>query len=226
VFVNDSINPEIYFWPNVGDVHVFNNLIYVGNNGDILPTFIQNSSNTLDISHNLFFDSSRIDLDNDLLNNALFSNPQLINPSPDGVDNPSVYKILNTSIAVGTGKLIYGSSDTTDYLNNNGGKDYFGNPVSAFEPPNIGAYNGNVLNIVTSKKDNIVTAYPTATVDNVTIFIEDFNGLMETYVYDLKGEFLGSQKGENISLSKFKKGVYVLKVNFEKKTNLLKVIKL
>ena len=28
VFVNDTLNPEIYFWPDVGDVDVVNNLIF------------------------------------------------------------------------------------------------------------------------------------------------------------------------------------------------------
>ena len=72
VFVNDTINPEIYFWPNVGDVHMYNNLIVVGSNGQIIPTLIENNLNDLYISHNFFYDSSRIDLDIDLKNNTIW----------------------------------------------------------------------------------------------------------------------------------------------------------
>jgi hypothetical protein len=39
--------------------------------------------------------------------------------------------------------LINGSSDTSDFIQNNGGRDYFGNSVSNSEKPNIGAYNGS-----------------------------------------------------------------------------------
>ena len=145
VFVNDTLHPEIYFWPNIGDVHVFNNLIYATPEGDIIPTLIQNKSNDLDISHNLFFDAERMDLDDDLMNNALFDDPLLLNTNQQGENNPMSYKISNSSIAIGNGKLISGSSDPLNYLNNNGGQDYFGNPLSQSDLPNIGAYNGDVI---------------------------------------------------------------------------------
>ena len=54
LFLNDTLNPEIYFWPNIGDVHLYNNLIYVGSYGNKIPTLLQNTSNTLNISHNIF----------------------------------------------------------------------------------------------------------------------------------------------------------------------------
>lgn len=142
VYVNENLNPEIYFWPDVGDVYVYNNLVHVGQSGAILPTFIQNESNILDISHNLFFDSDRIDLDSDLLNNAIFSEPNLLNTDPMGSNDASMYQLHSTSPAIGAGRLIHGSTDTLDYLLNNGGQDYFGNPVSDLLPPNIGAFNG------------------------------------------------------------------------------------
>tara|TARA_B100001093_G_scaffold122136_2_gene114882 strand:+ start:4551 stop:6470 length:1920 start_codon:yes stop_codon:yes gene_type:complete len=226
IFVNDTLNPEIYFWPNIGDVHVWNNLIYVGSSGNILPTLIQNTANTLDISHNIFYDSVRIDLDNDLKNNAIFDDPQLVNPSALGIDNPLMYQIQNSSIAISSGRLINGSSDTTNYLNNNGGKDYFGNSVSSFNPPNIGAYNGNVLSILSSEKDDIVAAYPTATIDKVTLSIKGYDGSLVTKIYNLNGDFLGTQSGKEISLSRFKKGIYILKVKFNESSRKLNVIRL
>ena len=54
VFVNETLNPEIYFWPDVGDVHVYNNLIVVSQEGEITSTLLENDQNELFISHNLF----------------------------------------------------------------------------------------------------------------------------------------------------------------------------
>ena len=226
IFVNDTLNPEIYFWPNIGDVHVWNNLIYVGSSGNTLPTLIQNTANTLDISHNIFYDSVRIDLDDDLKNNAIFNDPQLVNPSALGIDNPLMYQIQNSSVAIASGRLINGSSDTTNYLNNNGGKDYFGNFVSSSNPSNIGAFNGNVLSVLSSEKDDIVVAYPTATIDKVTLSIKGYNGFLETKIYNLNGDFLGTQSGKEISLLRFEKGIYILKVKFKENSRKLNVIRL
>ena len=79
VFVSDTLNPEIYFWPNVGDVHVYNNLIVTGQNGQTIPTLLENDPSDLYISHNLFYDSTRIDLDIELENNAIYGDPLLLN---------------------------------------------------------------------------------------------------------------------------------------------------
>ena len=100
-----------------------------------------------------------------------------------------MYQIQNSSVAIASGRLINGSSDTTNYLNNNGGKDYFGNFVSSSNPSNIGAFNGNVLSVLSSEKDDIVVAYPTATIDKVTLSIKGYNGFLETKIYNLNGDF-------------------------------------
>ena len=140
--MNDSLNPEIYFWPDVGDVHVYNNLVVMSQNGQTISTLIENDLNELYISHNLFYDSSRIDLDSDLENNALYGDPLLLNSVYLGENNPEAYQIQNGSPAIGTGFLINGSTDTTNYIEHNGGLDYFGNSVSHNLPSNIGAFNG------------------------------------------------------------------------------------
>ena len=92
--MNDSLNPEIYFWPDVGDVHVYNNLIVVSQDGETISTLIENDLNELYISHNLFYDSSRIDLDSDLENNALYGDPLLLNSAYLGENNPKHIKNL------------------------------------------------------------------------------------------------------------------------------------
>ena len=144
IFVNDSLNPEIYFWPDVGDVHVYNNLIVASQAGDTISTLIENDLNELYISHNLFYDTFRIDLDSDLENNALYVDPLLLNSDYMGENNPEAYKIENGSPAIGSGFLINGSNDSTNYLQHNGGLDYFGNIVSHSFPSNIGAFNGTL----------------------------------------------------------------------------------
>ena len=146
IFVNDSLNPEIYFWPDVGDVHVYNNLIVVSQSGETISTLIENDLNELYISHNLFYDSSRINLDSDLENNALYEDPMLLNSFYMGENNPQAYQIQNGSPAIGNGFLINGSNDSINYLQHNGGLDYFGNIVSHSFPSNIGAFNGTIFN--------------------------------------------------------------------------------
>ena len=225
-FTNETIFPEIYFWPNIGDVHVFNNLVYVSPNGTTIPTLIQNNLNTLDISHNLFYDSARIDLDVDLMNNALYNNPNLLNPSPLGVDNPQLYQLQNNSIAIGAGKLINGSLDSTNYLLNNGGRDFFGNVVSSIDPPSIGAYNGTTLNLSTNIETNEIIAYPSITTGEIFLEIKNNGEKIQTKIYSITGNYLTLQEGETINLESFPEGIYILFVQHGTTTEQFKVVKI
>ena len=225
-FTNETIFPEIYFWPNIGDVHVFNNLVYVSPNGTTIPTLIQNNLNTLDISHNLFYDSARIDLDVDLMNNALYNNPNLLNPSPLGVDNPQLYQLQNNSIAIGAGKLINGSLDSTNYLLNNGGRDFFGNVVSSIDPPSIGAYNGTTLNLSTNIEANEIIAYPSITTGEIFLEIKNNGEKIQTKIYSINGNYLTLQEGETINLESFPEGIYILIVQHGTTTEQFKVVKI
>ena len=225
-FTNETIFPEIYFWPNIGDVHVFNNLVYVSPNGTTIPTLIQNNLNTLDISHNLFYDSARIDLDVDLMNNALYNNPNLLNPSPLGVDNPQLYQLQNNSIAIGAGKLINGSLDSTNYLLNNGGRDFFGNVVSSINPPSIGAYNGTTLNLSTNLEANEIIAYPSITTGEIFLEIKNNGEKIQTKIYSINGNYLTLQEGETINLESFPEGIYILIVQHGTTTEQFKVVKI
>ncbi len=226
VFVNQDLNPEIYFWPDIGDVHVYNNLIYVGNNGAILPTLIENDLNILDISHNLFYDSNRISIDSDLLNNSLYLDPEFLNSNPMGDNDPLMYQLKSTSPAINAGRLINGSQNTLDYLFNNGGQDYFGNPVSSINPPTIGAYNGPFLGSCYVKNENSVIAFPSVTKDQLKLVIPNYNESVKTIIFDIKGEYISTQTGEYISLKDFRKGIYILNVTYDSKIERLKVLKL
>ena len=225
-FTNETIFPEIYFWPNIGDVHVFNNLVYVSPNGVTIPTLIQNNLNTLDISHNLFYDSARIDLDADLMNNALYNNPNLLNPSPLGVDNPQLYQLQNNSSAIGAGKLINGSLDSTNYLLNNGGRDFFGNVVSSIDPPSIGAYNGTTLNLSANIEAKEIIAYPSITNGEIFLEIKNIGEKIHTKIYSITGNYLTLQEGETINLESFPEGIYILIVQHGTTTEQFKVVKI
>ena len=225
VFVNDSINPEIYFWPNIGDVLMYNNIIYVGSSGQVLPTLIQNNLNSLDISHNLFFDSSRINLDVDLKNNAFWGDPALLNPSALGVDDPSMYQLQSNSPIIGMGKLISGSTDTLNFIQNNGGMDYFGNFVSSTAPPNIGASNF-FSTLIESKFKNKVHASPTITVDEVKLSVDNFSGELIIHIYDINGKRVSTQIGDTVSMYKYEKGLYILEVQYNHLNERITILKL
>ena len=226
VFVNDTLNPEIYFWPDIGDVHVYNNLIAVGQNGIIVPTLIENNLNELYISHNLFYDTSRINLDINLKNNALYGDPLLINSVNLGENNPSAYQIQNNSPAIQSGFLINGSNDSTNYIKHNGGLDYFGNSVSHNSPSNIGAFNGsNPINILEENLDDL-KIFPSVTNDNVNILIQNFYGTIKTKIYALNGDLMGIQIGDKLSFKKFSSGIYFCMVIYGNKSKTLKVVRL
>ena len=226
VFVNDTLNPEIYFWPDVGDVHVYNNLIVVSQYGETIPTLLQNDLNELYISHNLFYDASRIDLDSDLENNALYQDPLLLNSVYLGENDPQAYQIQDGSPAIGSGFLINGSNDTTNYLEHNGGLDYFGNSVSHNSPSNIGAFNGYSYIDISEIKIPDIKIFPNVTDNYVNISIEKFSGTIHTEIYGLDGDFMGVQKGSKLSFRKFNSGVYFCVIFYEGKSKTLKVMKL
>ena len=70
----------------------------------------------------------------------LSTDPQFSNA---GGNSANDYKLKSGSPAFNSGFIINGSSDVTNYIQNNGGRDYFGNAVTSDSKPNIGAYNGN-----------------------------------------------------------------------------------
>ena len=226
VFVNETLNPEIYFWPDVGDVHVYNNLIVVSQEGEIISTLLENDQNELFISHNLFYDSSRIDLDSDLENNAIYVNPLLLNSDYLGENSPESYQTQNDSPVIGSGFLINGSADTTNYIQHNGGLDYFGNIVSHNLPPNIGAFNGvSNVDILSTKLDEI-KIYPNVTNDFVNILINNYTGPIKTEIYAIGGDFMGFQIGDKLSLESFSSGIYLCVINYSDTKKILRVVKL
>jgi hypothetical protein len=84
-----------------------------------------------------------------------------------GINSVDGYKLREGSPALGAGVVI----------NNNGGQDYWGNPVSAAEAPNIGAYNGPGLDPATLPEPPIDDLRQYYQGLNVVPYIADGSGL-------------------------------------------------
>jgi hypothetical protein len=165
-------------------------------------------------------------LDSDLANNALFADPLLFNTSSLGENNDEAYQIQNSSPAIGNGFLIHGSTDTIDYLQHNGGLDYFGNNVSLTIPSNIGAFNGSgLVHVLNNVKDD-VTLYPSVTNNYVNISTNGYSGSIETLIYGLNGQFLGVQKGKKLSFVQYNAGTYFCVVGCGDKYVRMRIVKL
>ena len=136
-YVPNTLNPEIYVKANSGETYIYNNVVYVQSGGDTIQTFLENTGTSYGISHNLFYPQNSFNLDSDLTPNAMYFDPLLLSP---GAQNASMYALETGSPALSAGFLIAGSTDTLNYLQHNGGRDYFGNPVSNTTAPNLGAY--------------------------------------------------------------------------------------
>ena len=84
--------------------------------------------------------------------------------------------------------------------------------------------------ILLSNSENIsqkstFSIYPNPTAENFTIRINNFNGNIQTEVYDLIGNKMQITNETNISLRDYSKGIYILKVAYGDKVKEVKVIK-
>ena len=61
---------------------------------------------------------------------------------------------------------------------------------------------------------NQINIFPNPTNENVTISIENFNGNIQTEVYDLIGHRLQVSNETTISLRDYARGIYLLKVTY------------
>lgn len=142
-YIGPGLSPNIIH-ENSGNNHTynfFNNIIYnlssATNGADYAfgtdPNYIQNRN----ISHNIFYGNHHVTEPADLF--KILSDPNFINPGSGtlGVNSLDGYKLLQESPAIASGRLI----------NNNGGKDYFGNSVSSITNPNRGAFQGTSLSL-------------------------------------------------------------------------------
>ena len=73
--------------------------------------------------------------------------------------------------------------------------------------------------------NNSMLIFPNPTNENITISIDNFNGNIQTEVYDLIGNKLQTSNETTISLRDYSKGIYILKVAYGDKVNEVKVMK-
>ena len=82
---------------------------------------------------------------------------------------------------------------------------------------------GSGLSII--KKIKSVNIYPNPTNENITISIINYNGNIQTEVFDLIGNRLQVTNETTISLREYARGIYILKVAYADKVEEVKVIK-
>ena len=83
---------------------------------------------------------------------------------------------------------------------------------------------GSISNLPTISLDKF-SIYPNPTKEDINISIENFNGNIQTEVYDLIGNKLQTTSETTVSLEEYTKGIYILKVAYGDKLQKVKVIK-
>lgn len=72
---------------------------------------------------------------------------------------------------------------------------------------------------------NSINLSPNPTKDNITIKINNFNGLVRAEVYDLIGNKLQTTNKTTISLQDYARGIYLLKIAYSDRVKEVKVFK-
>lgn len=138
-YVDSSLSPTIIREDSQSSIrtyHFYNNIIY-----NLSPTatynFVTGTNTTRIFSNNIFYGYHPSNEPADPF--KITSDPLFVDPgtATTGLNTVGGYKLKPGSPALGAGKLIA----------NNGGRDYFGLPVSATANPNIGFYNGEGTNV-------------------------------------------------------------------------------
>lgn len=191
--------PLIYFHGNPEGTMIYNNTFYFGDKqtelagtpphmikeiwGEPWSTSIYNNifasklpgakidmrkNKNTEFDNNLYYNVPIIeDLNGPIIEaNRLNTNPMFANMHGDKTED---YQLLNESPANRAGRLIP----------NNGGRDFFGNPVSVKTPPSIGADNGKLTVGIfdqTKQEEEMFMIYPNITKNNIFI---DVKGQLE-----------------------------------------------
>ena len=133
---------EIFF-READYTYVYNNIVYVSDQAKLTMDIRNDSEQFNSFRNNMYYGNVVIDSNypyNHDPSDLLSTDPQFSNT---GGNSANDYKLKSGSPAFNSGFIINGSTDVKDYIQNNGGRDYFGNTVTSDTKPNIGAYNGN-----------------------------------------------------------------------------------
>jgi len=140
IYVRDTISPGIWIEGVSKNARIYNNIIYTPNSFG--PVVIKNDASLNDFDNNIWYGNiPSKDIDGETYRgpNTITADPLFMN---NIVTNSSGFILQEESPGLGSGKLISNVeySSVYDFFHNNGGEDYFGNPVSLIARPNIGAY--------------------------------------------------------------------------------------
>lgn len=142
VYVPDTIAPGILIEAVSKNARIYNNIINVA--GSFGAVVIKNNSDYNDFDYNIWHGNIPLadeEGENYRGTNAIIANPLYADAI---VTDSSGFVLQKESPAIRSGKLMYDVEESSDfdYFFNHGGRDYYGNPVSDTERPNIGAFNG------------------------------------------------------------------------------------
>ena len=133
-YIDAALSPTIIHESSTSSIrtyHFYNNIIY-NLSATATYNFVESTNTTRIFSHNLFYGQHPVNEPDDpfkMTSDPLFAAP---GTGEIGLNTVGGYQLKPNSPAIGAGKVI----------SDNGGKDYFGLPVSPSEPPNVGFYNG------------------------------------------------------------------------------------
>ena len=83
----------------------------------------------------------------------------------------------------------------------------------------------NNISEIVDNFSNQISIYPNPTKENITVLINNFNGNIQTEVFDLIGNKLQTTNETTISLRDYSKGIYIIKVAYGDRVEEVKVIK-
>ncbi|MDA9715394.1 T9SS type A sorting domain-containing protein, partial [Bacteroidota bacterium] len=84
-----------------------------------------------------------------------------------------------------------------------------------------------MVNSLSTNRDDSkeLFVYPNPTYENITILINNFRGNIQTEVFDLIGNMLQTNNETTISLKGYAKGIYILKITYGDRAEVIEVVK-
>jgi hypothetical protein len=70
-----------------------------------------------------------------------------------------------------------------------------------------------------------LTIYPNPSNDLVNIFVKNYKGITSTAVYNLMGNLVISTENRQVNIKSLARGIYLFKVSYGEKIEVIKVIK-
>lgn len=201
IYVRDSVAPGIWIESVSRNARIYNNIIHVTN--QFGPVVIKNDAQYNDFDNNLWHgDIPEIDEDGETYrgSNAITSDPLY---KQAVVVDSSGFILQKASPAISAGKLIYSPNESSVFNGfiSHGGQDYFGNTVSEFDQPNMGAYNSEGITVGIRngiKEAEGTKVYPNPSMRNSVITIdlsEEYHAAETTIsVYDFVSRLIAQSE--------------------------------